>query len=90
MIIQKVQFSKNRTWQVFIQLVVPQQYRKMVMKLAHESIMSAHLPIKRTIQKVLDENFWLRKTSEIKRFCQSCDICQCTLPIGKIVKDAED
>ena len=43
---------------VFIQLVVPQQYRKMVMKLAHESIMSGHLAIKRTIQKVLAEFFW--------------------------------
>ena len=31
---------------LFIQFVVPQQYRKMIMKLAHESIMSGHLAVK--------------------------------------------
>ena len=40
---------------VFVQLVVPQQYRKTIMKLAHESIMSGHLAVKMTIQKVLSE-----------------------------------
>ena len=48
----KVEFGK-----IFIQLVVPQQYRKMVMKLAQESIMSGHLAVKQTIQKVLTEFF---------------------------------
>ena len=51
-----VEFGK-----IFIQLVIPQQYRKMVMKLAHESILSGHLAVKRTIQKVqkvLSEFFW--------------------------------
>ena len=74
----KVEFGK-----VFIQLVVPQQYRKMVMKLAHESIMSGHLAIKRTIQKVLAEFFWPGMNSDIKRFCQSCDICQRTIAKGR-------
>ena len=63
--------------------MVPQQYRKMVMKLAHESIMSGHLAIKRTIQKVLVEFFWPGMNSDIKRFCQSCDICQRTIAKGR-------
>lgn len=74
----KVEFGK-----VFIQLVVPQQYRKMVMKLTHESIICGHLAIKRTIQKVLAELFWPGMNSEIKRFCQSCDICQRTIAKGR-------
>ena len=37
----------------FTQLIVPQQYRTLVMKLAHESVMAGHLAIKRTMQKVL-------------------------------------
>ena len=64
---------------IFIQLVVPQQYRKMVMKLAHESILSGHLAVKLTIQKVLSEFFWPGIAIDIKRFCQSCDICQRTI-----------
>ena len=70
----------------FTQLIVPQQYRTLVMKLAHESVMAGHLAIKRTMQKVLSEFNWPGINSDMKRFCQSCDICQRTIPKGKIVK----
>ena len=40
---------------IFTQLIVPQQYRTLVMKLAHESVMAGHLAIRRTMQKVLSE-----------------------------------
>ena len=70
----------------FTQLIVPQQTRTLVMKLAHESVMAGHLAIKRTMQKVLSEFYWPGINSDIKRFCQSCDICQRTIPKGKIVK----
>ena len=70
----------------FTQLIVPQQYRTLVMKLAHESVMAGHLAIKRTMQKVLSEFYWPGINSDIKRLCQSCDICQRTIPKGKIVK----
>ena len=71
---------------IFTQLIVPQQYRTIVMKLAHESVMAGHLAIKRTMQNVLSEFYWPGINSNIKRFCQSCDIFQRTLPNGKIVK----
>ena len=71
---------------LFTQLIVPQQFRKTVMKLAHESIMAGHLAVKRTIQKVLSEFYWPGISSDIKRFCQSCDICQRTVPKGKIIR----
>ena len=48
--------------------------------------MAGHLAIKRTMQKVLSEFYWPGINSHIKRFCQSCDICQRTIPKGKIVK----
>ena len=76
-----VEFGK-----IFIQFVVPQQYPKMVMKLAHESILSGHLAVKRTIQKVLSEFFWPGIASDIKRFCQSCDICQRTIAKGRNIR----
>ena len=48
--------------------------------------MAGHLAIKRTIHKVLSEFYWPGIGSNIKRFCQSCDICQRTIPKGKIIK----
>ena len=70
---------------IFVQLIVPKQNRKMVMKLAHESFMAGHLAIKRTVHKVLSEFFWPGIASDIKRFYQSCDICQRTIPKGKFL-----
>ena len=48
--------------------------------------MAGHLAITRTVQKVLAEFFWSGIASDIKRFCQSCDICQHTIPKSKIIK----
>ena len=53
------------------------------MKLAHESILSGHLAVKRTIQKVLSEFFWLGIANDIKKCCQSCDICKRTIAKGR-------
>ena len=69
-----------------MQLVVPEKHRSSVLKLAHESIMSAHLGIKRTESKVLAEFYWPGVHSDVKRFCRSCDVCQRTVPKGKITK----
>ena len=70
----------------FVQLVVPQQYHITIMKLAHESLMSGHLAVKRTIQKVLLEFFWPGISNDIKRYCRSCDICQSTTAKGKTAR----
>ena len=35
---------------------------------------------------MLSEFLWPGIASDIKRFCQSCDICQRTIPKGKIIK----
>ena len=40
----------------------------------------------RTISRVLSEFFWPGVQSDTKRFCKSCDICQKTVPRGRIGK----
>ena len=71
---------------MFVQLVVPQQFPRTIMKLAHESVMSRHLAVKRTIQKVLPEYIWLGSFCDLKRYCRSCDICQRTIAKGKTTR----
>ena len=68
------------------QVVVPRQYRDQVIKLAHESILGGHQGIQKTTDKVLSNFFWTGLTSDISRFCQSCDSCQRTLPKGRVTK----
>ena len=51
------QFSspKVSNGKVFRQLVVPRKFRTLVMRLAHESLMSGHLGVKKTVDIVLTE-----------------------------------
>ena len=70
----------------FLQLVVPTPFRNIVMKLAHESIMSGHLATRRSVDRVLSEFYWPGVQSDVKRFCQSCDVCQRTVSKGKVTR----
>ena len=68
------------------QVVVPKQFRDQVMKLAHESILGGHQGPKKTADKVLASFFWPGVQSDITRFCHSCDVCQRTIPKGRVRK----
>ena len=54
------------------------------MRLAHESLMSGHLGVKKTVDRVLTEFHWPGVQADIRRFCRSCDICQRTIPKGRV------
>ncbi|XP_077868511.1 uncharacterized protein LOC144359184 [Saccoglossus kowalevskii] len=70
----------------FRQIVVPNDYRKYVLKVAHESILGGHLGAKKTSSKILTNFFWPGIQADVKRYCQSCDICQRTIPKGRVTK----
>ena len=67
-------------------LVVPEKYRDRVMKMAHESIVSGHLGINNTINKIQSQFYWPGLNGDVTRFCRSCDICQKTIDKGRITK----
>ena len=68
------------------QVVVPSEHRKRVMSLAHESIVGGHLAAKQTIDRISTSFHWPGITSGVTRFCRSCEICQKTVPKGKVTK----
>ncbi|XP_060553668.1 uncharacterized protein LOC132714768 [Ruditapes philippinarum] len=86
LIFRKFQSPSVEKGKVFNQLVVPEKFRNTVMRLAHESVLSGHLATRRTLAKVLSEFYWPGVSSDVKRFCQSCDICQRTVSKGKVVR----
>ena len=71
-------YTTSNPDEIFTQLVVPSKYRNIVTKLAHDSIMSGHLVTSRTVSRVLSEFYWPGIQSDIRRFCQSCDVSQRT------------
>ena len=68
------------------QLVVPKKFRLKVISVAHESILAGHLRIRKTIDRVGSCFNWPGMSGEITRFCQSCDLCQRTIPKGRVTK----
>lgn len=68
------------------QLIVPQGCRETVMSLAHEALMGGHFGTKKTLQKIQAKFFWPGMSSEITRFCRSCDECQRTVSKGKVTR----
>ncbi|XP_041470756.1 uncharacterized protein LOC121420251 [Lytechinus variegatus] len=71
---------------VFHQVVVPKSLRTRVMRLAHETLFGGHQGAKKTTDKILTNFFWPGITSDVTRYCQSCDVCQRTLPKGKVTR----
>jgi hypothetical protein len=81
---REFQSPKIEHGKIFRQLVVPEQYRILVLRLAHESIMAGHLGTKKTTDKILTQFYWPGLQNEVQRFCRSCDVCQKTVPRGKV------
>ena len=52
------QYSSTKDDKICSQLIVPSKYRTLVIRLAHESIMSGHLATRRTVSRVLSEFHW--------------------------------
>lgn len=75
--------SDNKT---FKQLVIPEALRRKVMTIAHDSILGGHLGTKKTLDRISSSFYWPGIQGDVKRYCQSCDLCQRTFPKGKVTK----
>ena len=82
------QFTKGN--KVTFQLVIPGGggggVREKVLRLAHETLLTEHLGIKKTLGRVVSEFFWPGVCGDMARFCKSCDICQRTIQKGRVTK----
>ena len=54
------------------------------MSLAHEAIVGGHLGIKKTTDRITANFHWPGVDGDVRRFCQSWDICQRTIPMGRV------
>ena len=68
------------------QLVLPKKVRESVLKIGHESLMSGHLGIGKTKDRILSSFWYPGITMDIVRYCKSCDICQRTIDKSRVPK----
>lgn len=68
------------------QVVLPQNLHGQVLALAHETLMSGHQGMKRTIDRVLGAFYWPGVQEAVKRYVRSCNTCERTYPKNKVGK----
>ena len=68
------------------QLVVPKKYRQAVLNLGHETLLAGHMGIVKTTDRIQSNFFWPGMHLDVQNFCRSCDICQRTVPRGRVAK----
>ena len=51
-----------------MQLVIPESFREKVLRLAHETLMSGHSGIKKTMDRALTEFVWPGVSGDVSRF----------------------
>jgi len=68
------------------QVMVPKELRQIVLGIAHDSVMSGHEGINKTTDRVMSNFWWPGIRDEVTRYCRSCDVCQRTIPKGRVSK----
>ena len=68
------------------QVLVPKKLRNEILRLGHEGILAGHLGIKKSSDRILTNFYWPGILGDIRRYCQSCDICQRTVDKGSVRK----
>ena len=58
------------------QVVLPKQLRKTVLELAHDRPLAGHLGLEKTKQRILSSFYLPGLFSDVKKHCQTCDICK--------------
>lgn len=58
------------------QVVVPTEYRAHVLSLAHDHVMSGHLGVTKTYNRLLRHFFWPRVKKDVTVYCRTCPTCQ--------------
>ena len=64
------------------QLVVPKKFRNDVMKMGHETLMSGHLGITKSKNRIQRKFYWPGMYEDVRNFCKSCQKCQKTVLKG--------
>ncbi|XP_066939693.1 uncharacterized protein [Macrobrachium rosenbergii] len=68
--------ANNADHEILKQIMVPYVYRNELIALAHESGLAGHFGIHKTSVKLLMNYYWPKLKADVKKFVNSCDVCQ--------------
>jgi len=59
----------------FLQLIVPTLLRNQIIAASHNTITSAHLGVKKTVEKIRQNFYWYKMSDSVKLWVNTCDFC---------------
>lgn len=68
------------------QIGLPQKYRSLALKMAHDIPMSGHMGVKKARNRILQHFFWPGIFSDTSTYCRSCPECQKGTAKGRVKK----
>ena len=77
-------YRKDKGTDTIKQFVVPNTLRNQVTKLGHETLLSGHQGIKKSLDRIHLNFYWPGVIGDVHRFCQWRNICQKTVSRGNI------
>lgn len=63
-------------WNVVYQVVAPSIFRQQILSLAHDHLLSGHLGVTKTYNRILQHFFWYGLKRDVVQFCKTCHVCQ--------------
>ena len=85
-IIDKALYRVFNNGETYKQLVLPKILVPDIISFHHDTPTGGHMGIDRTKKRILNSFYWPSLHRDVSLFCRSCDICQRTVPAGKIGK----
>jgi len=64
--------------------MVPRNLRMELMSIAHDVPMGGHLGSKKILDRIDKVFNWPNMHDNVRRFCESCEVCQKTIPKGML------
>lgn len=80
--------EEDLDWNVVYQVVVPNKYRSHVLWVAHEHLLSGHLGVTKTYQRILQHFFWPGLKRDVAKFCRTCRTCQIAGKPNQVISPA--
>jgi len=60
----------------YLRLCVPKKFRDDILKAFHDDVVSGHMGIKRTLEKIRKRYYWPKMGDQIYRYVRACESCQ--------------
>ena len=59
----------------FIQILVPKELRSEILAQLHDNVLSGHLGVRKTMEKLSQRYYWYNLKQDVKWFIGKCDVC---------------